>query len=113
MPLDISQVLKQRNEARKQFDRMPKEVMRILSEAAELERRTHEFHNVTGLLEQNTRAQRRSLDDDPLEEELVMLRPYASNVRQRGRTDIDKRRDEAAREIEFLLDSIGLTLAAM
>jgi hypothetical protein len=111
--LDISEVHDITRAAEAAFDEMPAEILRIVADAAALERRTHEWRNITGLLEQNTRAQVASRDQDPYEVQLVMNRQYASNVRDRQRTDIDKRRDEAAREIEFYQEGQVLKLSRM
>ena len=107
---DVSEVRALTRAAEKAFERQRGDTFKIIAKAAQRERRTHEFQNITGLLEKNTRAQFVSFDQDPLEIALVMNRPYATHVQKRQRTDIATRRDEAAREIDYYLDSTALTL---
>jgi hypothetical protein len=111
--VDISEVLALTQAARESFAGHPREMLRVVADVAEVERRTHEWRNITGLLEKNTRAEVEGHDSDPYTVALVMARHYASNVRKRGRTDIDKRRDEASAEIDFYFDGEAERLSRM
>lgn len=98
--VDLSGMLAMHKRAYEEMDRVPDIMLDIVQGRAAVERRTHKFHNITGLLEKNTRGQQVGGDQDPVTVELVMNRPYASHVQKRGRTDIEKRRDEAAARIQ-------------
>lgn len=98
--VDVSEVRALTRLARRELYNIPDIMLEVVRNRAELERRTHVFNNITGKLEANTMGIQLSRDTDPATVSLVMDRPYASNVRDRGRTDIDKRADEAERMIE-------------
>jgi hypothetical protein len=98
--VDVSQVHALTRLARRELYKIPDIMLEVVRDRAALERRTHVFRNITGKLEANTLGIQTSRDTDPATASLIMERDYASFVRDRGRTDIDKRADEAERMIE-------------
>lgn len=108
---DLSEVRALTRFADDQLSSVPTVMLEVLKNRAELERRTHVFNNITGLLEANTRAQMVSRDEDPATAELIMDRPYASHVQGRGRTDIEKRAAEAERIIQSKFERMAERIA--
>lgn len=108
---DLSEVRALTRYADDQLSNVPTVMLNVLKNRAELERRTHVFNNITGLLEANTRAQMVTRDEDPAVAEIIMDRSYASHVQDRGRTDIAKRAKEAERLIENAFVSMAERIA--
>ena len=98
--VDVSEVHALTRRARRELYKIPDIMLDVVRDRAALERRTHVFRNITGKLEANTLGVQTSRDTDPATASLIMDRDYASNVRDRGRTNIDKRAAEAEKMIE-------------
>lgn len=104
---DVSEVHALFRAADKELNMIPEIMLEAVKNRAAFERRTHVWNNITGLLEKNTRGQMVSRDADPVTVELVMEREYASYVRDRGRTNIDDRAEEAAALMQRKFNAIG------
>lgn len=109
--VDVSEVHALTKRARRELYKIPDVMLDVVRDRAALERRTHVFNNITGKLEANTLGVQTSRDTDPATASLIMDRTYASNVRDRGRTDIDKRATEAETMIERRLVAMAEKLA--
>lgn len=97
--VDVGEVHALTRRARRELYKIPDIMLEVVRNRAEVERRTHVFHNITGKLEANTLGVQTSRDTDPAVASLIMDRDYASHVRDRGRTNIDKRAAEAEKMI--------------
>lgn len=105
--LDISEVLATERAAIRHLEReMPREMHRIVAQAAADERRSHGYQNRTGDLERSTRATEPVVTDDSVQVDLVAGMEYASYVNTRGLMTIDEAAERAGNEIEFYLDGV-------
>jgi hypothetical protein len=112
--LDISEVIAFTREMERSLDRdQPREMKRILDKAAREEVRTHEYNNITGLLEANTYASPIIGFVDGYMVELGARREYASHVAKRQRTRIHEIAQQAAVEVDFYLDGEATRLGSL
>jgi hypothetical protein len=106
--LDISEVLATERAAHRHLDReVPREMRRVLAQAATDERRSHEYQNRTGDLERSTKATDPIVSDDEVHVDLVASMPYASYVNTRGLMQIDDLAKDAADELEYFFDGVS------
>ncbi len=107
MSLDISEVLATERAAERHLDReVPREMHRIVAQAARDERRGHDYQNRTGDLERSTVATEPVTNDDTVQVDLVAGMQYASYVNARGLMGIDELAQQAEQEIEYYLDGV-------
>jgi len=103
--LDISDVLAAERAAIRHLEReVPREMHRIVADAAQTERREHTYQNRTGDLERATKATETVITDDVVQVSLVAEEEYASFVNKRGYMVIDESAQQAELEIEYFLD---------
>ena len=113
MFVDISEVLALDARAGQLLERKPNdELIRVTEQAVAIERRTHEYRNITNRLQTSTVAKVVS-GPDPAICDGVMGMDYASHVRQRGRTEIDQHVARAQKEVEYFADGVALELSKM
>lgn len=113
MEVDISEVLALDRRAGQLLETKPNdELIRVTEKAVQIERKTHEYRNITGRLQMSTVAKVIS-GPDPAINDVVMGMDYASHVRMRARTDIDTHVANAAKEYEYFADGIAFELSKM
>lgn len=103
--LDISEVLATERAAIRHLEReVPREMHRIVADAAQTERREHTYQNRTGNLERSTKATEAMATDNSAQVDLIAGTEYASFVNARGYMVIDEVAERAEQEIEYFLD---------
>ncbi len=109
--LDVSDVHELTARARREFRKMSRQMFAIVDRQAAIERRQHIWTNITGLLEENTRAHLVVDDSGQTVVRLAQMRDYATHVQDRGRNEIAVRRDRAALELDYYFDSAAMLIA--
>lgn len=108
--LDLSDLVVLEREADRWLGaRVNATLIKVTEEAAAKERRTHPYQNRTGQLERMTVAKVIS-GPDPSVQEVVMDRPYASFVQNRGYTDIERHIEEARKDFDSYCDAAAYAL---
>lgn len=108
--VDISEVTDLTTEAQREFKRLSGRMFGIANRQASAERRNHIWNNITGLLEENTRAH--LIDDGADNAEVLMAqqRDYASFVADRGRNEFPTRAQNADDQMRVMIADIGKRL---
>jgi hypothetical protein len=112
MPVDDSQVYALEKEAIRRIDDTYNHLITVTEQAAAKEVRGHRYQNQTGQLERNTVAKVLGATPDGGEIELVMNRPYASFVNERGFSRIDQVAAEADRLHREHLEKVAREIAS-
>ena len=86
---------------------------KTLDKATSVERRTHEYHNITGNLQGSTVALGPFGSGDNVSVEAGARMDYASNVEARGRSNISAILDQAAVELDYRFDSDAMKIGGM
>lgn len=111
--VDDSQVEQMTNAAVRSLRGVGAVMKKTLDKAAKVERRTHEYNNITHRLENSTFALGPFVTGDTVSVEYGARMEYASNVEARGRSNVTKIGDEAAVELDYFFDSEALRIGGM
>jgi hypothetical protein len=110
--LDISEVTKLADRADRELDKVLPIMRGAVAMKVAFEKSTHEYKNITGNLEKSTIAyDAADPRDRVIEVHSEMGMHYASNVRDRGRTDYDANMKAAGKNIERRFEGMAERLA--
>jgi hypothetical protein len=111
--VDITEVLAMTKAAVRSLNGVGVAMKKTLDKAAKEERRTHEYNNITHRLENSTFALGPFGSGDNVEVEYGARMDYASNVEDRGRSNVSKIGDQAAVELDYYFDSEAQRIGGM
>jgi hypothetical protein len=110
--IDISEVTKLADKADRDLDRVLPIMRGVVGINVQREKSTHEYNNITGNLEKSTIAyDAADPRDRVIEVHAEMGMHYASNVRDRGRTEFDSHMKAAEKNIGQRLERMAEGLA--
>lgn len=109
--VDFTEVSKMTVRAETEFEAMPRQMLDILTEAADNELAGHGYQNRTGNLEASTYAAPLFTSTSEATVEFGAREDYASYLEAKGLSQIDELAAEADQEIQFRLENAAKDIA--